>query len=505
LKRAARIFILSACLVNCIFLCAQKEKFLVAKYSFNEGKPVDDLGKNHPKVYGAVLSHDRFGNSNAAYDLEGSYTSFINLGTSNDLKPKAATISIWFKMDFPIYAGRGVSINPILFTRCCNDSDFNDAFNIIYRFDANELSIANTISQEKQVAITAAEKFTFGKWHHVVMCYDDKVLCMYQDGEEVATLPKNFENKFLEGDSIMVGYRMKDKNERFFAGTVDDIEIYNKVLTKEEITEIYNAPNPNRAAVIMRWIWTTFIIIASVFLIITLIRIRVKGVLKREKEKNSLELRVQEQEIKMLKAQMDPHFIFNSMNTIQQFIITKENDKAELYLSKFSKLIRKLLESNTNESISLTDEIEILNGYLEIEALRFNSEIDVQIKFGKDIDADETHIPHMMIQPFVENAIWHGLRLKEGNKRLEVEFEKKDETTLFCSINDNGIGREDKKNDKKDIQLNRSLAINFIKQRLELLSKKFKKKYHLEISDKKDDRNNSLGTKVELTLPIIKN
>jgi hypothetical protein len=486
-----------------VYCFAQKEKNLVAKYSFNSGKPVEDLGKFDPKVYGALLAPDRFGNSNCAYQLQGYYTSFINLGTSNELKPKAGTFSLWFKMDFPVAAGKGVEMNPILFTRCCSDSDFNDAFNIIYRLDLGFISVCNTSSKEEQLAISTGEKVPTKEWHHVVMCYDDKILGLYLDGKEVQTVAKNFEAKFLEGDSIMVGYRMKDKNERFFAGSVDDIEIYNKVLSPQEILEIYNAPNPNRYSVLIDLAIIIVSIIILIVLIVFLIRRRVKSLVRKEKERNLAELNSLEQQIKMLKAQMDPHFIFNSLNAILQFIVTQQNDKAELYLTKFSKLIRKLLESNTSEFISLEDELEILEKYLEIENLRFNSEIETQIEIDGRIDTYKTMIPHMMIQPFVENAAWHGLRQKQGPKILTIAFKKLSEKKLSCIIDDNGIGR--RKNAGVQNGLTRSLAINFIKQRLELMSKKYDEDYNLTITDKMDANDQSLGTKVEICIPIIEN
>src|SRR5204863_9458592 len=117
-----------------------------------------------------------------------------------------------------------------------------------------------------------------------------------------------------------------------------------------------------------------------------------------EKEKNQLLNNWYEQENRVLSAQMDPHFIFNSLNTIQQFIITNDNDKAQLYLSKFSRLIRKILESNTQEHITLAEEIDIIEKYLEIESLRFNNVFKYHISVDQGIDANKLKIPHFLIQ-----------------------------------------------------------------------------------------------------------
>jgi LytS/YehU family sensor histidine kinase len=201
---------------------------------------------------------------------------------------------------------------------------------------------------------------------------------------------------------------------------------------------------------------------------------------------------------------MNPHFIFNSLNTILQFIITKNNGKAELYLTKFSKLLRKLLETNTNEAISISDEVEILNKYLEIEALRFNSVFISDIKIDAKINPVTAFIPHMLIQPFVENAIWHGLRTKVGEKNLNIVFELINQKTLLCTIEDNGVGRNKKQKEEQiTLTKNKSLAIAFINQRLELFSKIHATNYNLSILDIVNEQGNSLGTKVELYIPIF--
>jgi LytS/YehU family sensor histidine kinase len=200
---------------------------------------------------------------------------------------------------------------------------------------------------------------------------------------------------------------------------------------------------------------------------------------------------------------MNPHFVFNSLNVIQQFIITNDNEKAQLYLSKFSRLIRKLLESNTRDTINLLDEIDILEKYLEIESLRFDHVFKPVIEVENDLSSTTTFIPIMLIQPFVENAIWHGLIPQKKEKKLTVKFELLDDKTLYCTIDDNGIGRKP----LKEINPNktRSLGIQFIQQRLELLSKIYKKNYYVRIIDKKSPTGESDGTTVVLTIPIFKN
>jgi hypothetical protein len=485
----------------CMVLSLKAETIPQVRFSFTDGSLADDQNALHVKAYNVSFVKDRFGNLRSACYLQGGDGSYLNLGTSNSLKPIAGTISMWLSIAHPMIHGTGVEANPILFTRAHNGEDHNEAFYIGYDYLTENLNVNTTLSKEKQITIYSEKPAKLREWYHVVLTYDENYLSFYVNGILQAKLPKKFKSEFLQGDSVLIGSRNSEKNKRFYNGAVDDIAFFGKVLNEEEVLNLFHAPDPNRNHMFVRWAWIGFGSLLLVFLIIWLVRKRVKQLVRRQTERNLMELHSLEQEIKTLKAQMDPHFIFNSMNTILQFIITKQNDKAEIYLTKFSKLVRMLLESNTNEGISLADEMDILKKYLEIEALRFDQTIITVLEIEDGINAFDTHIPHMMIQPFVENAIWHGLRLKEGQRKLTVKFEKKDEKSLFCSIEDNGIGRNNENNPIE--KENRSLAINFIKQRLELMSRRYDGNYSLNVIDKTDEKNTSLGTLVEITLPII--
>lgn len=207
-------------------------------------------------------------------------------------------------------------------------------------------------------------------------------------------------------------------------------------------------------------------------------------------------------EQKLLRSQMNPHFIFNSLNSIQQFIISQQNDQAEKYLSKFSRLVRELLESNIKESISVKEETDILRGYLEMESLRFRRSFSFSISIHEHINQEYEQIPHMMIQPFVENAIWHGLLPKDDDRALQVTLEPGDQNTIRCIIEDNGIGRKEAM--KKETTFKRkSLALSFVRQRVELMRKHLKVNCSIEIIDKVNDHGASTGTKVILILPVL--
>jgi tetratricopeptide (TPR) repeat protein len=235
--------------------------------------------------------------------------------------------------------------------------------------------------------------------------------------------------------------------------------------------------------------------IAVLILIIAYLLIRQN---KIRAEQNGLRM-----EQRLISAQMNPHFVFNSLNSIQQLIMSKENEKAEFYLSKFAKLIRELLESNTKESLTIKEETDILQGYLIMESKRFGKSFNYSIQVDEKINQDSTNIPHMMVQPFVENAIWHGLLPKAGERNLTINYTYDTEKTICCTIEDDGVGRE-AANKKQSTFKKKSLALSFVKQRLELMQETLKVKCSIEIIDKKNELGEGLGTKIIIILPLLR-
>ena len=211
-----------------------------------------------------------------------------------------------------------------------------------------------------------------------------------------------------------------------------------------------------------------------------------------------------ELKMKALQAQINPHFIFNCMNSINQMILEGHNDRASLYLSKFSRLIRLILENSESTEVSLKDEISLLEAYIQLEELRFNGCIGYRLSTAKDLDPENIFLPFMVLQPFVENAIWHGLRPKEqnGDGRIDISIAQND-GLLICQIEDNGIGR-DKSNQlqSKTVWKTKSMGLKITEERLDLLNKEFKKKL-INITDLKDAQGQALGTRVEVCIPMV--
>lgn len=200
--------------------------------------------------------------------------------------------------------------------------------------------------------------------------------------------------------------------------------------------------------------------------------------------------------LKSLRAQMNPHFIFNSLNSVNNYISTNNERAANKYLSKFSKLMRQVLEYSQVEFISLKDEIEVLRLYVELEHERFKDKFDFRFSVDEAINTDGYTIPPMLIQPFIENAIWHGLRYKESAGVLEVKFTDKEEF-IEITVEDNGIGRA-KSQELKTINQKKhnSSGMRNVENRTEMIQAVFKAKINYEIVDLP----NNTGTQVNIKL-----
>ena len=202
--------------------------------------------------------------------------------------------------------------------------------------------------------------------------------------------------------------------------------------------------------------------------------------------------------LKSLRTQMNPHFIFNALNSVNSFIAQNDERTANRYLTDFSTLMRSVLINSEEDFISLEKELELLELYLKLEHSRFQDKFDYELDVDKTIDKGQFQIPPMLLQPYIENAVWHGLRYKKEKGFLKVSLQKKDEETILIEISDDGIGRKKSAALKTDYQKNqKSKGMQNIKQRIAILNKMYKDKVDVFIEDLYDDKT---GTKVILTL-----
>ena len=243
-----------------------------------------------------------------------------------------------------------------------------------------------------------------------------------------------------------------------------------------------------------------FIII--VFLIVV-VRLRRKN--KRLREKLEMEKNLIELEQKALRLQMNPHFIFNVLTSIHNLIILNDSDKARYALAKFSKLMRRVLENSREKTISIESEIETLENYVQLERLTSGVDVDLEFEIDPDLVSSEEILPPLLIQPFVENAIWHGLMHKDGQRMLTITFTE-EPNYLTCVIEDNGVGREaarlanshsgrDRKHSSKGILVS--------EERLKSTKNANGKPGSIELIDLYDDLNRPSGTRVVIKFSIL--
>lgn len=216
--------------------------------------------------------------------------------------------------------------------------------------------------------------------------------------------------------------------------------------------------------------------------------------------KNALEKKAIEVEMMALRSQMNPHFVFNSLNTVRYFVLSDQKEKAKNYLAKFSKLLRTILSYSKENTISLSNELEAINLYIDVELGRFESNFFYSIKVDEKIDLDSIMIPPLLLQPFVENAIIHGLRNSEKTEKvLDIKVTQCNEETLEISIIDNGVGRT-KANEIQQNQdvIHKSFGTAITNQRIELFNQSYANKIKVDITDLVDES----GTEVLIQIKI---
>lgn len=258
------------------------------------------------------------------------------------------------------------------------------------------------------------------------------------------------------------------------------------------------------------WYFSWWFLLSCGIVIITFVYFIIKNEFRKQRikqqyetEKNKLEKELQQSTLASIKSQMNPHFLFNALNTIQSYIYQNDKQNASQYLGKFSELTRMILEMSNREKVSLTEEIKALKLYLELEQLRFEEKLKYEIFVAKNVDAEMIHIPSMLIQPYIENAIKHGLLHKKDNWLLNISFERND-NTLVVKVDDNGIGRKRSQElQRLKLKQHQSFAMSANEKRLDILNKGLAKPIALQIVDKSNNDGEATGTTVILNIPLI--
>lgn len=247
-----------------------------------------------------------------------------------------------------------------------------------------------------------------------------------------------------------------------------------------------------------RWWFYLLIVLVTVFIafIISL------KIIQNFKKKSLIKNELVNSKLTAIRAQMNPHFMYNTLNSIQDLILKNDIKNTNYFLSKFSSLMRKVLEFSENEEVVLSDEIEMLNSYLELEKLRFGNDFSYSLSVASDVNVNKVFIPSLILQPFIENAMKHGLLHKKENKQLTITF-KKEQNYIVALIEDNGVGRKRSAEIKNRSGLkHKSFAVSATQKRLDLLNQEKEHKIKIEIIDLVNE-NEATGTLVKLCFPII--
>lgn len=318
-------------------------------------------------------------------------------------------------------------------------------------------------------------------------------------------------------DEITFRYRLApfdkewiDAKERRFAN-------YTNVPSGDYVFELQAAnsegdwnPEPQKLAVhIDRYWWNLpWVQILGGLLLLAAIygayRYQLSQVRREERLEAAFQKRLAGVEMSALRAQMNPHFIFNCLSSIENYVIKNDTVKAASYLNDFARLIRLILQNSRSKYVVLEDELEALQLYMEMESLRFINNFDYQIHLCGNVDPGNIEIPPMLIQPYVENAIWHGLMHNKAQRgKIDISISQKN-GLLYCNIEDNGVGRKKSSeiNARRSIAKKKSMGMQITQDRIKMLNELYNTHTKLEIRDLKDEDGRALGTRVELQIPI---
>lgn len=318
---------------------------------------------------------------------------------------------------------------------------------------------------------------------------------------------------FRSGGDIIYRYRLKGLTETWdstrqtmleypslppgsYELQLEAINKFGQVSNQENIFFTINAPYWQtlwfKIGLVAMVIGATWLLVANRYRIIR----------RREQEKAALQQKMNDLEQMALRAQMNPHFIFNCLNSIQNFIINNNLEATNQYLTEFAYLIRQTLDNSEKGAISVATEIKYLSRYLQLEKMRFGNLFDYSIETDPRIDIESTKIPTMIMQPYVENCIRHGIRHKRGGTGLiEIKF-LQNKSGLLCIVQDNGIGREKAHEYKSNKHVEyQSKGMSLTADRINILNRQHAQQITIEVTDLKDEKQKALGTRVAIYIP----
>jgi len=321
--------------------------------------------------------------------------------------------------------------------------------------------------------------------------------------------------KYIRSDKTFIGYKLENQVTVMESQTMDGKIVFqnlkpgnyrlrintdsNNEVPEQEFFIPFSVEKP----LWLKW-WFLAILIISISAIIWLmIKQYSKYIKKQEQKRIDIAEKITEFELKALRAQMNPHFIFNAINSIQNYMLDNNVDMALNYLSDFAKLIRLTLDNVSKKEIPVEQELNYLKYYINLEQMRFDKNIETEIILPPDYDYNKVLIPPMILQPFVENAIKHGFIHKKTGGLIKLHFEINTNNILKCIIEDNGIGRVKAKELNKNTKTHQSKGIFITNERFALLNQTRQRKgYQIKTIDLYDNNNQASGTRVEIYIPL---
>lgn len=322
--------------------------------------------------------------------------------------------------------------------------------------------------------------------------------------------------KYLDHENIHFSYKLEGYHKRWIKETKDRRIVFQnlrpgkyrlriKVLTenehiaRQELLLSFTILSPFW----FKWWFIGLSIVFIVALIWLIIYLRSQSIKKYERQRSELSERISDFEMKALRAQMNPHFIFNVFNSIQNYMLDENIDEALNYLSDFAKLIRLTLDNVSKKRITLDEELKYIKYYLNLEQMRFGKKFETSIIVPPDFENRRFLIPSMILQPYIENSIKHGFQYKDEGGKIQLEFQVTEDDFLKCIIEDNGIGRN-KARELNKSKINHSSKSTYItKERFSLLNQTQQRKgFNVEVIDLYDKSNLPKGTRVEIFIPI---
>ena len=404
----------------------------------------------------------------------------------------------------------GLQSNEFNATASLRSSDGQLFFGGMKGFNVFEPEMIKMNPKEPDIIITSFKKFNkpqpgqLMNGDTIVLSYDENFFSFEFSSLDYTNAIRSKYGYILENDSRDWTY--VDGRRHFAEYTNVDPGTYIFRVIGANNNGVWNSKGVSLTIIVkppwyQTWYFRLLLISTIIFLIWFVIYSRVRRIRKKhtmEKKVLAIEKQLFEIQQKALRLQMNPHFLFNSLNSIQSVILANDIDLAVKYLSKFSQLMRLILSNSRESIIPLSDEIDAVVHYIEIEKLRFDDKFDYEVIIDQEIDEEFTGVPPMIIQPYVENSIIHGLVHKEGFGHIRIDFKKKG-NFLQCTITDDGIGRKRAMEIKKQNGLGiKSRGMLITKERLDILNKPGKEKYNVKVTDLNDENGRPTGTKVEI-------